>query len=572
VQIGPSASPLVCRVAAALAVVLASCGLLASTVHAQAGEMKPMAVIAATSYDQLLTDIDYLGQFGGQVKAGQQLNNMLLMFTQNKGLEGLDKTTSWGAVVQTDGYQFVPVVCLPVTDLDALLQLAGMFQMTTSDVGDGITEIEIPNQSLYVKKDGNWAFLAQQAEMLATTPENPGELFGKLTADYDVAARVMVQNVPEMYRSIAIEQMRAGAQQGLEQQEGETDEAFAARKEMTEANIEQIVKAINELDELAIGFTADSENGGAHLDFIYSGLPGTQVAQSIEAYASAETKFAGCMRDGAAVRFNMSVTNPPELMAENKDQMKAQMDSLRQQLMNAIEQEAELPNEEARQTVKDAANELMDAVEATAMTGRMDMAGHVDMREGAISVVAGGFAKDTAKIESAFKKLAALVEEDAKFPGVNWNADSHGGAKIHTMSIPVPEEEAEARELLGETLDIALAIGSDVVYLSAGDGCVNSLKQAMDASAGSTESVKPMQFSMALTPILQTVAQAEPNPITDSMINALVTKSEGEDQVHMTAEAVDGKLRARLELEKGVLEAIGAAAQSARRQGAAAGF
>ncbi len=341
---------------------------------------------------------------------------------------------------------------------------------------------------------------------------------------------------------------------------------------MTEANIEQIVKAINELDELAIGFSADAENGGAHLDFIYSGLPGTQVAQSIAAYAAADTKFAGCMRDNAAMRFNMSVTSPPELVSQHQDQMKAQMASLRQQFMNAIEQEADLPNDEARQTIKDAANELMDAFEATAMAGRIDMAGHVDMREGAISMVAGGFAKDTSKIESAIKKLAALVEEDPSFPGVQWNADSHRGAQIHTMSIPIPADEAEAREMLGEQLDVAVAMGTEVVYVAAGEGCLSHLKQAMDGSGGSSTAVKPMQLSIALTPILQLAAQSSPNPLVDSMIDALVTKSDGNDQVHMTAEAVDGKLRARLELEKGVLEAIGAAAQSARQQGAAARF
>jgi hypothetical protein len=408
--------------------------------------------------------------------------------------------------------------------------------------------------------------------MLATTPENPGEMFDKLTADYDVAARIMLQNLPEMYRSIAIEQMRAGAEQGLEQQEGETDEAFAARREMTEANIEQIVKAINELDELSIGFRADAENGGAHLDFVYSGLPGTQVAKSIEAYAAAETKFAGCMLDGAAIRFNMSINSPPESLSQYRDQMKAQMDSLRQQFMNAIDQEAELPNEEAKQTVKEVANELMDAFEATAMTGRVDMAGHADVREGEFSLVAGGFVKDTSKIESAIKKMAALVEEDPNFPGVSWNADSHGGAQIHTMSIPVPEDEPDARDLLGENLDVAMAMGSDVVYLAAGEDCVGQLKQAMDASNGAAESVKPMQLSIALTPILRMASQAQPNPVTDSMFDALTTKSDGQDQLHMTAEAVDGKLRARLELEKGVLEAIGAAVMSARRQGAAAGF
>jgi hypothetical protein len=140
------------------------------------------------------------------------------------------------------------------------------------------------------------------------------------------------------------------------------------------------------------------------------------------------------------------------------------------------------------------------------------------------------------------------------------------------MSIPVPEDEPDTRDLLGEKLDVALAMGSDVVYFAAGQDCVGQLKQAMDASNGSAESVKPMQLSIALTPILQMASQAQPNPVADSMFDALTTKSDGQDQLHMTAEAVDGKLRARLELEKGVLEAIGAAVMSARRQGAAAGF
>lgn len=545
---------------------------LTAPAEAQTGEMKPVAVVAVTDYDELLTDIDYLGQFGGQVKAGQQMNNMLLLFTQNKGLEGLDKSKPWGAVVQTDGFQFTPVVCLPVTDLDSLLELVSVFGMATSDVGDGVTEIEIPNQSVYVKQEGDWAFLAQTPEMLATTPADPGKMFVEMTGDYDVAARVMVQNVPEMYRSIAVEQLRAGAEQGLQQQDGETDEAFEARRKVTEAQVEQIAQFINELDELALGFNSDPEQGGVILDFVYGGLPDTQVAKAIQAYTNTQTKFAGCMKDGAAMQMNICVTSPPELVAEYRDQMQGQIDSMRQQIANAIDQEADLPNEEARDTVKEAANDLMDVFEATAMTGQFDMAGHMDIREGSMSAVAGGFTKDTGKIESALKKLAALVEDDPEFPGVNWNAESHAGASIHTMSIPVPADEDEARQLFGDALDIAVALGDDVAFVAGGLNCVSEIKAAMDGSGGSPVAVKPMNFSLALTPIMQMVAETQPNPAVDAMLEALATKSDGMDQVHLTGEEVDGQLRTRFTIEEGVLQAIGASVMEARRQGAAAGF
>ncbi len=112
-QIGPFASATLSRLAAALAVGFASFGTLAPVATAQSGEMKPMAVIAATSYDQLLSDIDYLGKFGGQVKAGQQLNNMLLMFTQNKGLQGLDKAKSWARLSRRTAFNSCPSSACP---------------------------------------------------------------------------------------------------------------------------------------------------------------------------------------------------------------------------------------------------------------------------------------------------------------------------------------------------------------------------------------------------------------------------------------------------------------------------
>lgn len=550
---------------------LAALAPLATRATAQ-DETKTVAVIAVTSYDELLTDIDYLGEFGGQVQAGQSLNNMLLMFTQNKGLQGVDQSKAWGAMVQTDGQQFMPVVCLPVTDLDAVLATVSNFGMTTSEIEDGLTEIEMPNQSVYVKKQGNWAFVSQEAEHLSTTPGDPADTFTKMTAEYDVAARVMVQNVPAIYRAMAVENVRKGAEQGMERQEGESDEAYEDRKKMTEANIEQIAKSIDELEEVSLGFNTDTDAGNVILDFSYRARPDTQLAKGIAVYQDTKTDYAGCMNEGAAMLFNISATTPPELLSEYRDQMQGQWQSMRQQAMNAIDQWDDLPDDEAREVIKDAAGDLMDAFEATAMSGKLDSAGYVDVENGQMKGVAGGYLKDTAKVESALRKLSAWKEKDPNFPGVHWNAESYGGAAIHTLSVPIPEDKDDARKMFGDTLDVAVALGDEVAYVAVGSNYLATLKSAMDGSGSSATPVKPMRFSLALTPIMMVAAETESNPGVDAMLDALVTKSNGEDQVHVTVDEADGAMRVRFELEKGVLEAIGAAARQAQRQGAAAGF
>ena len=536
------------------------------------GGMKTVAVIAASDYQQLVDDIDKLGELGGQVKAGQQLENMLAFFTQGKGLQGLDKSKPWGAVVQTDGFQFVPVVCLPVTDLPALLELATVFQMKTSDVGDGITEIEIPNQSIYVKEGGGWAYLAQSAEMLADTPNDPAATFAALAADYDIGARLMVQNVPEMYRNIALEQIRAGAEQNMQQLDGESNEDFAMRRKAAEAQVEQIAQMMQEFDELVIGMNYDNAEGNLVLDVTSKPLPNTDSAEVLKVYQSAKTAFAGCMDENAAVRWNVSVSSPPELTAKYADQSKAQMDSMRQQAMNAIDKDTELPNDAARETVKSAVNDLMDSLEATLMSGTFDVAGHMNITADSLKIVGGGYAKETEKIESAAKKIEAMLKDEPGFTGVNWNAATHGGATIHTMSIPIPADKPEAQRMLGEKLEVALALGTEVFYFSAGQNCMANLKQAMDSSGGST-TVTPVQMSIALQPIVKTVAEILPagNPVVTEINEALLT-SEGLDEIHMTLEASGGKMRGRLELESGVLKTIGAGARAARMQGAGAGF
>ena len=88
-------------------------------------ESKPIAVIAASSYDNLVSDINFIGSLADRPQLGQMLEGSIALFTQGKGLAGIDKTKPWGVFLLSAGDMGVtPVGCVAVTDKDG--KLAGV--------------------------------------------------------------------------------------------------------------------------------------------------------------------------------------------------------------------------------------------------------------------------------------------------------------------------------------------------------------------------------------------------------------------------------------------------------------
>ena len=86
-----------------------------------------------------------------------------------------------------------------------------------ADAGDGAFELNVFGQKVFVKETNGWAVAAQSPEALERDlPKDPLKLLGGLETTYDVAARVYVQNVPELYRSLFIDQLRAGVRIGFD--------------------------------------------------------------------------------------------------------------------------------------------------------------------------------------------------------------------------------------------------------------------------------------------------------------------------------------------------------------------
>jgi hypothetical protein len=63
--------------------------------------------------------------------------------------------------------------------------------------------------------------VAQSQEHLGGLPADPVALLGDMPQKYNIAARLMVQNVPEELRRMAIDEIKIGMERGLPQARSE---------------------------------------------------------------------------------------------------------------------------------------------------------------------------------------------------------------------------------------------------------------------------------------------------------------------------------------------------------------
>lgn len=548
----------------ALAVVMAlgTC----SIVSAQGSKSQPIAIITVNSIDQLFQDADFLGGLAGQPQVSAQFLPMVKGFTP-----GLDHSKPIGLVVQSENGNPSGALCVPVTDLKQLLAVMKNFGVTSEDAGNGIMQISASGQTLFAKEGNGWAFLSMMPQMLENVPADPGEFLGTLTNDYDIGVRLYVQNIPEAFKQMALSQLEAGMQAGMKKLDSESDDQYEARKAMTKVQVDQLKQAAQDLDELTFGIAVDGGQQRTFIDIVYTAVAGSKLAEQIALNSDPKTDFAGFFQPDAAMMMSFA----SKLGESDIAQVEQMFAAINKQVETSIDEEADEATEEERQIMKSAVSDFMNAFKATLAAGKMDGGAVLNVSPTSLSLVAGGFIGDPTKIESGIKKLTELAKkDDSKFPGVNWNASSHADVQFHTMNIPIPtdgdEDEENARQLFGDSIDVAIGIGKETAYFALGRDCLEAVKGVIDTSAASPQkSVPPMEMTFALAQIMDTIAafadDAEKAQI-EMIAGMLTNEANGRDHVRIVVQPVPNGARTRIEAEEGVLRAIGMAAMAAQME------
>jgi len=528
-------------------------------VGAQESALKPVLTVSLSGVDAIKKDL-------GTVADASEMSELAMVLDQVP-LQGLDASKPWGVVVQTDGSTFPVMAFVPVTSLEQLVGLVEAMSQGQADLpdpdDDGVYEISGPmERSVFLQQKGNWAFLTDSREALDTAPADPIPLLGGLQESYALAIRLVVKNIPPEVRSMPMSMLEMGMAMGMQKMPDESDEQFAIRQKAARRSMDQFKKLLNETDSLQIGLAVDAQSKAVRLDIEMTAVEGTSTAADYALAAEAKSSLTGFFLPEAALTAlwagTMSETDAAQL-TDMIDTMDAKaMENLDEQELGASEKEL----------AKGLLGDLIDVIRRTVASRRVDLGFSVVADADSLNLVAAGFVADPAKLERLAKQVANLaVQENAEAAeAIQLDAEEYQGVRLHLVEVPaeaLPGDDVPAM-LVGDTATAVLGFGAENVYLAAGPKAVELLKAAIDGSRAATaQAVLPLRLSMsasAIGRILEGVGAADEIEVP-GLVDAL-QQAGPNDHVTITAEAVDGGVRTRIELEQGVLQVIGAAVRA----------
>jgi hypothetical protein len=532
--------------------------------------MKPLLVISLANYQGMIDDLDFVGQVSGTPDMGKGVEGLISLVTQGQGLVGLDKSKPWGMAASTDGVSFQILGFLPIKELDKFIAAIGGIAGEAEDVGDGTWKMELQGQAIYFKQKGDWTFASIGTEFMQELPDDPVKMLGGLEKKYDFAVQISIQNIPDIFRQLAIEQIKIGLEQGFEggipgldalpgadalpldslPQLDEKQQALA--RELASHQMDSMSELLEDTEQITFGVTIDRESGKTLGDVIMTVEPESKAASKLAKSSDGKTNYSGFYSADASVSMNVNLVLSQDDIAAAKESVA----TIRDQLKILVEER--IPGgAEVQDVVKGFVDKAVDIAEATAESGKID-AGMSLVGKGPYTLLAGGYVSDEKEVTKLVDEFVETLETQVGFYGFERNVATHKGVSFHRASVPpLPGEEGAAMaDLFGDDIDLVVGVADKRTYLAIGKDALEQVKQAIDRSeADADKSVPPMQFTGSMATLLKLMPQGEE---ADPTLATVVSSLEGtKDRITVTLKPRENGTELHFEGEEGFLKVIG---------------
>lgn len=537
---------------AALTLLLA----VAPTAALVAQQVKPVVVVSVAPIEKQRADILYLAELVGQKDKAEGFLNLAPIF-----LNGIDLKRPAGAFVSpAEGGEFKFVAFVPVTRLETVLKAFEEQIGKPTDVGDGILELEGKGDAdpVYIKEVKGWAFVSNDKDSLDDLPADPVALLGNMPTIYNVAIRAHVHDVPAELRGMAIDAIQSGLDRGLEQNADKIEDRELAEK-ASRLSAKQFTRFIEEIDELTVGWGVDKALKATYIDFQITAVEGTAMARQMAMLKDSTSNFAGFLMPGASVTANGSAPLSPEDIEQNV----SLLELFQARAAKEIDNDAGLDANQ-RVTARELLGQFFGVLSDTIKGGRIEYGAALMLEERKISFAGGVLVSDGKKLEDAFRKLVDLAKNEPDFPEVKLNAGKHGNVNLHTINANIPASEEEARQILGEKLNVVVGTAPKALYVAFGKDGEALMKKAIDESASrSSERLPPSQLNLYLKPIVKFAASMDDNPVLQEVARSLDAVEGGADEINLFSKPIPKGAVGRLQINEGVLQLIGEAIEAA---------
>lgn len=507
---------------------------------------RPLLVVSVASYEKLLNGVNSV--------ADPRLTALALALIQQhlqipsnpatRAPMGLDVRRPWGLVVETDGQTFPAYGFLPVTDVRQLLASAVASGKIKPPV-QGVYEIEVSGQTWYVTQKGNWTMFANTRRGLATAPAEPAKVLGGLTS-YDIAARVSLKDLPAEVRKAAGQWLRDGHRLRLAREAGQSELGYAVESALANEGLQLAASLADEGDAFLLGVSLNPRTRSLAFDLATTARPDTSAAVSLNAPHRTQTEFAGFL----ATRAMLTGVWTGEIA--------------RMPLHRLLSLVATVAGQLAPGDGNPAA-ELFSAVRQALMEESVDGGVAAAVRSNGVTVVVGGSVADGPGLQRKLNELVENTRKQGPASAAVWKLDAGvcQEIRLHTLSVPIPKDakdRAKLTGLLSDTVELTVGIGDRRLFFGAGKNSLAAVKRVIqDSRPRSLKGQSPVQFSLALGALARFLAEIDDQGDRSraGRLAALLDQAGGKDHLRLTARPVERGTHARLEIEEGVLRAIG---------------
>ena len=513
----------------------------------------PIAVLCIASVDRVLGDIDFLFEAAGRPEFSDLLGSFLANIRDFKGLDRKMPLGVMAFIDPTVDLKPVPVAYFPVQNITELIQTiadasGNRFSLRKVD-GDDIYELVTPRNTLPVRLQGGYAFVAQDPQTLAQDMIDPAVLTESLAARYDVAGSVSLKRVPQALRMVFAQSLRASAEAKLQQHDGESDARYRLRRANGDSLLEILDLAINEGQVLNIGWNLSATDQTAALEAELEVTPDSQFAEYLQDIAGRPSQFDNLLNDEAPFAFSTSwsMAKPGKKVFN--------------EIVNSIESEmSKVDSAEADSSGLTPVKRLASVFRDTAEGGHLDLFVQMRQEEADAFVLVGAIkVTEGAKAEQA---IAAILQNakaaDKNVAELQLNAATHKGITLHRIRGGRSSKHEE--RLYGTTPSLYAGGGDKALWFAVGGPqAFPALRSAIDQAQAAPRVTDqqnniPFRFAINMTSwSAMSNSQSPPSVLAKSAFAA------DNDALRIDLRPTENGARLHVEFERGFIRFVGLA-------------
>jgi hypothetical protein len=441
-----------------------------------AADPKPMPtlVVRLQSIDGLIADARYFAEIAGKAEEAKQAEGMIKALAGPKGVEGLDTKKPIGLYgkLGPNGIDSEVVVMVPIADEETAVDFLKRFAEPEKGK-DGVYSVMIERSPfpLYFRFANGYAYVTIKDKEVIDADRllKPADVLAPAKVGV-VSVTVNLDQIPRELKKLFIGQMEL---QLLNAKDEKDENATEAQHQLKIAMIDEFAllakQVVNEGGAVDVRIDLDKKAGDLSISASLAGSPETNLANAIEDLGKARSTIVGLVGRDSAINMLGHLRLPERLR-------KAMLPVMEEGAKEAIERESDAAKKKLGESAWKA---ILPTLKAAEFDGGLSIRG--PNKDGHYALVMGLKVEDGAAIEKVILDAVADLpkNERAKFKA---NAAKVGAVNIH--EIQSGDLDANTREMLGDG-PIYLAIRPNAIFLGAGSGGLDAIKESITARPGS---------------------------------------------------------------------------------------